>query len=60
MSDHDKCECGERLCSRCGCCLTEHNVDPVDNCPGSPGNPKPPQHGPRSTASARARWNKKG
>ena len=26
-------ECGADICSICGACLTEHNEDPVNNCP---------------------------
>jgi len=36
--------CGAEVCERCGECMTQHNEDPVCNCPGTSGNPKPPQH----------------
>lgn len=35
----DKCceiECGADVCKYCGACLTEHNEDPVKNCPQNP------------------------
>jgi len=28
--------CGADACSECGACLTEHNEDPVNNCPDEP------------------------
>ena len=36
---NDKCceiTCGADACSICGACRTEHNEDPVDNCPKHP------------------------
>lgn len=36
---NDKCceiTCGADACSICGACRTEHNEDPVDNCPKNP------------------------
>lgn len=29
-------ECGADICQYCGHCSTEHNEDPVDNCPKKP------------------------
>ena len=36
---NDKCceiTCGADACRSCGSCRTEHNEDPVDNCPKQP------------------------
>lgn len=36
--------CGAERCKKCGECNTFHNEDPVDNCPGTEGNPRPALH----------------
>ena len=36
MSKHICCDCGALVCKQCGACSTEHNEDPVDNCPKKP------------------------
>jgi len=36
--------CEADVCGKCGECATQHNEDPVCNCPGTDGNPGPPSH----------------
>lgn len=36
--------CKADICLICGYCKTEHNEDPVENCPGTLGNPCNPIH----------------
>lgn len=43
-NDAGKCvSCGAEICQRCGECKTCHNEDPVSDCPGTSGNPHPPE-----------------